>query len=100
MPVAVPPEAHEQRIVVSAPMSFAGSAQRIWPMTYARSGWEQGAMTFLAMSLIALAWMVILAWYLSFGPLLIPYRLVRRSQRKRNRDAAESRNVLSVQAIG
>jgi hypothetical protein len=28
-----------------APMSFAGSAKRIWPMTYARSGWEQAAMT-------------------------------------------------------
>jgi hypothetical protein len=81
-------------------MSFAGSAKRIWPMTYTRTGWEQAAMTILAMSLIGLAWMAIFAWYLSFGPLLIPYRLIRRGQRKRAHDSAASQNALGPVAAG
>jgi heme/copper-type cytochrome/quinol oxidase subunit 2 len=63
-------------VVVSAPMSFAGSAQRIWHITRDHAGWAYAGMVTLAILAI------ILAWYLIFGLLLVPYRLVRRGQRK------------------
>jgi hypothetical protein len=69
-------------VVVSAPMSFAGSAQRIWHITRDHAGWAYAGMVTLAILAITLAWAGVLAWYLIFGLLLVPYRLVRRSQRK------------------
>lgn len=68
--------------VVSAPLSFAGSAQRIWHMTRNHDGWAYAGMTILAVLAVILAWTGVLCWYLVFGLLLVPYRVIRRSQRK------------------
>ena len=68
--------------VVSAPLSFAGSAQRIWHITRNYESWAYAGFVALAILAVTLAWAAILCWYLTFGLLLIPYRLVRRSQRK------------------
>lgn len=68
--------------VVSAPLSFAGSAQRIWHITRNRESWAFTGMVTLALLFILLAWTLVLAWYVLWGLLLVPYRLLRRSQRK------------------
>jgi len=69
-------------VVVAAPMSFAGSAQRIWRLQRYHDGWAEAGLTVLALLAITLAWAVILCWYLLWGIWLIPYRLIRRGQRK------------------
>lgn len=70
-------------VIVAAPMSFAGSSQRIWRLTRHSMAWMP-----LAVLLVALAWIVVAGWYVVvfglFGLLTIPYRLIRRGQRRRN----------------
>ena len=78
----------ERDVILSAPMSFVGSARRLtrglWrnrgPLFRILFGW------WLLLTLVAIAWGVIAAWYLTFGIFLVPYRLVRRGSRKRKRE--------------
>jgi hypothetical protein len=87
-------------VVVSAPMSFAGSAQRIWKITK-RQDVSTPVLIVLSISAIlaiALAWTAVLGWYLFFGILLIPYRLIRRGQRKTVRDNMRHQEMLSTMA--
>lgn len=42
------------------------------------------------------AWAFVLGWYLFFGLLIVPYRLIRRSDRNRKRDALQHREVLAA----
>lgn len=77
-----------KRAVIAAPMSFAGSAERAWMLTGRPhgTGWNmvgRSAAYVGVVLLIAVWWAVIACWYLAFGVLLVPYRLVRRGQRKR-----------------
>ena len=54
----------------------------------------------LSVFLIAIAWIVVSIWYLItvflLGILLVPYRLLRRSSRKRRRDKLQHREVLDA----
>jgi hypothetical protein len=77
-----------ERVVIAAPMSLAGSAARIWKLT-GLSDQPAGriALGVVAVLLIACAWTIVLAWYVLFGLLLVPYRLIRRGQRQRKREA-------------
>lgn len=68
-----------ENITVEAPLSFAGSARRIWRL-FNTSPWLQWL---LGLPLITLAWTVVTCWYVVFGLWLVPYRLIRRGQRKR-----------------
>src|SRR5690349_11866672 len=86
-PPPAPKSLASEEIVVSAPFSYHGSAARIWRAldkggndgnTAATVAWYT-----LAVLLIAIAWVGVTCWYLIFGLLVIPYRLVRRGQRKR-----------------
>lgn len=77
-----------ERIVVSAPMSFAGAAVRAWKLTvYPRGGgWliAARAAVITGVILLILAWWAAVAcWYLIFGLWLVPYRLIRRGERRR-----------------
>jgi hypothetical protein len=92
-----------ERAVVAAPMSLAGSAQRIWLLTRygpAGGGWGAGLLKVLlytgAILGIVIAWAVVLAWYLLWGIWLIPYRVIRRGQRKRRREALQHREMLAA----
>lgn len=112
-----------ETVIVEAPMSFTGSAKRIWrgaghltssvghaTTERANAGGTAGtawavlaflavAVTWLtAVQIIAFAWMVILGWYVVFGVFLIPYRLIRRSQRKGQRDDLRHREMLAAVA--
>jgi uncharacterized membrane-anchored protein len=86
-----------EKVVISAPISFHGSAVRIWKITDT----ENTALKWLlaipvALFLIFIAWNVVLYWYLVFGILLVPYRLIRRSSRKNKRDSLRHRELLSA----
>ena len=92
-----PPKLPSEEIVVSAPMSFHGSAARIWRLTDGtQETWALIALGALAALLIAVAWVVILCWYLFFGLLLVPYRLIRRGQRKRKLENARNQELLAA----
>lgn len=94
---ALSAELQSEKIVVAAPMSFAGSSIRIWKLTRlsdqtpARIG-----LGTLAVLLIALAWVLVLAWYMTWGLLLVPYRFIRRGSRKRKREALQHREMMSA----
>jgi uncharacterized membrane-anchored protein len=86
-----------EKVVLAAPLSFAGSAGRIWPLRLKSDDtWKRAALIVLALVLIALAWTVVLSWYIIFGLLLVPYRIVRRGQRKRKMQGFQHRETLSA----
>jgi hypothetical protein len=97
-PAALPPQLGSEDIVVSAPMSYHGSAARIWKITRRGSDatWAVLAIGAVAALLIVCAWVAVTCWYLFFGLLLVPYRLVRRGQRKRKLEEARHRELLAA----
>jgi hypothetical protein len=85
-------------VVVAAPMSFAGSSQRIWKITgLGRTGWATAGLVTLALLTVLVGWAAVLCWYLLFGLLLVPYRIVRRGQRKQK--LAQRRHDEMIAAI-
>lgn len=97
-----------EKVVVAAPFSYTGSAERIWPYFKRRFdeakqrseepkdalmayGWG----TLGALS-IGAAWLGVTCWYLTFGLLVVPYRLIRRGQRKRKIEALRQRELLGA----
>jgi hypothetical protein len=89
-----------ETVTVSAPMSFSGSARRISLALWGRRGVPGKALVgwWAVPTLIATAWFLVVCWYLVFGLLLAPYRLVRRGSRKRKRDEARHREMLNAQS--
>lgn len=89
-----------ESIVVSAPFSFAGSAQRIWKITNVDNPIAKLLLALVALVLIAGAWMFVTFWYILmyvlFGILFIPYRLLRRGSRKRKQARLRHREVLDA----
>jgi len=85
-----------EKVVVSAPMSFAGSTQRIWKLTSLGSPAAKYGTVPLAVMLALLAWCLVLCWYCIFGLLLVPYRLLRRGSRKRKIQGLQHREQLGA----
>lgn len=84
-------------VIINAPLSYAGSAQRIIRLRRrADGGGALVAVTVLAVLLIAMAWIFVTAWYMTWGLLLVPYRLLRRGARKRKADALRHRELLGT----
>ena len=81
--------AASERIVTSAPMSFSGSLRRTRLWLHGWVFWTLG------LTMIAVWWTTILAWYLTFGVLLVPYRLIRRGARRRRLEDARHRELLA-----
>lgn len=82
-------------VIIEAPMSFTGMTKRTMlvyrdhPVT---QWWAQALVVTGLVLWLAVAYATITCWYLIFGLLLVPYRLVRRGQRKdelRRRQHAE-----------
>jgi Flp pilus assembly protein TadB len=90
------PVLESEKVVVSAPMSFAGSAQRVWKLTRDKEGGPKIAFVIIAFLILSIWWPLIAAWYLLFGILLVPYRLLRRGSRKRKRQALQHREMLAA----
>jgi Domain of unknown function (DUF1707) len=84
-------------VIINAPMSYAGSAQRIMRLRRrADGGGSLVALTTAALVLIVFAWAMVTVWYLTWGLLLIPYRLLRRGARKRKVEALRHRELLGT----
>jgi hypothetical protein len=86
-----------ENVIINAPMSYAGSAQRIFRLRrLARGDGAKVAVTVLAVVLVLLAWAIVTAWYLLWGLWLIPYRMLRRGARKRKAEALRHRELLGT----
>ncbi|HZU61335.1 MAG TPA: DUF1707 domain-containing protein [Solirubrobacteraceae bacterium] len=97
MTTQAPARLASEEVIISAPMSYVGSAQRIGRLRRrVDSGWELTAVTTLVVVLTVLAWLLVTVWYLSWGLLLVPYRLIRRGQRKRKVEALRHRELLGA----
>jgi hypothetical protein len=84
-------------VIISAPMSYAGSAQRIMRLRRrADAGAPLAAITVSAVVLVIAAWVLVTAWYLVWGIWLIPYRLLRRGARKRKVEAMRHRELMGT----
>lgn len=95
--VSGPPRLASEDVIISAPMSYAGSAQRIIRLRRrAPAGWKLVAITLLAVLLIVLVWALVTGWYLLWGVLLVPYRLLRRGARKRKVEALRHRELMGT----
>jgi hypothetical protein len=65
-------------------MSLTGSAQRLRKLTRGNwNAWVSAAGYSGVILLIVAVWAAVLVWYCIFGLWLVPYRLIRRGQRKR-----------------
>lgn len=86
-----------EKVVVAAPLSYAGSAARIWKLTgVSEQAAARVALATVAVVLILAAWCLVTAWYFTFGLLLVPYRLIRRGSRKRKREALQHREMMAA----
>lgn len=84
-------------VIINAPMSYAGSAQRIMRIRrHADGGGKLAAFTLLAILLVFAVWVLVTAWYLTWGLLLVPYRLLRRGARKRKAEAFRHRELMGT----
>jgi hypothetical protein len=97
----LPARLASEDVIVSAPMSYTGSAQRI--MRLRRRVQNESALawaTAACVVLVATAWLFVTVWYLMWGFLLIPYRLIRRGERKRKAEALRHRELLAALQAG
>ncbi|HKO25967.1 MAG TPA: DUF1707 domain-containing protein [Solirubrobacteraceae bacterium] len=84
-------------VIINAPMSYAGSAQRIFRLRRrAQGGGALAAITALAILLILMVWIFVTVWYLVWGLWLVPYRLLRRGARKRKAEALRHRELMGT----
>jgi uncharacterized protein DUF1707 len=84
-------------VILSAPMSYSGSAARIMRIRRrANSERQLTAYTVLAVSLVVVVWACVTVWYLMWGVLLIPYRLLRRAARRRKLEAMRHRELMGT----
>jgi hypothetical protein len=83
-----------ERVIINAPMSFAGAAQRSFRIRRDSTSGARFSLTVLAILLIVVWWAFVVVWYAVFGLLLVPFRLLRRGSRKRKAEALRHREML------
>lgn len=76
-------------IIIEAPLSLTGSAKRLWRLSK-----HPAVRVLVTLPLIGLAWAIVLTWYAIFGLWLVPYRLIRRSQRKQRQAQLRHQELL------
>jgi Flp pilus assembly protein TadB len=79
---------------------FHGSAARLWNLTkeIKDDRWRVAAQVGTAIIIIPTVWTLVLAWYVIFGLLVVPYRLIRRGQRRREMESQRHRESLQYMA--
>lgn len=90
-----------EKVVVSAPTSFSGSAARIWKITDTDNNLLKWLVLVpVALVLVFMAWSFVAIWYLIifglFGIFVIPFRLLTRSGRNRKRNKLQHRELLAA----
>jgi hypothetical protein len=97
MSIQPPTRLASEDVIINAPMSYAGSAQRIMRLRRrADAGGALVAITVLAVVLVVVVWAIVTVWYLTWGLLLVPYRLLRRGARKRKAEAMRHRELMGT----
>ena len=97
MSIQPPARLASEDVIINAPMSYAGSAQRIMRLRRsAEVGWAIAAITVVAVLLVLVAWALVTVWYLVWGFWLVPYRLLRRGSRKRKAEAMRHRELMGT----
>jgi hypothetical protein len=110
-----PAHLRSEDVIVQAPFSYAGSTKRILRamMPWARrtvddfNNRDGGAQTIVRGAAIVvayttlytalvLAWTGVTCWYMIFGLLLVPYRLIRRSDRNRERQRLQHEELMAA----
>jgi hypothetical protein len=89
-----------EQVTIAAPMSLAGSTARTRNVIERISGGTAKKVSLVTGLILVLVtwWLVILCWYLIFGLWLVPYRLFRRGQRKRDVAMLRHREFLASMA--
>jgi hypothetical protein len=96
-PPQVPARLASEDMIISAPMSYSGSAQRIMRLRRrAHTDHQLTALTAVAILLVLVVWVLVTAWYLTWGLLLVPYRVMRRGARKRKVEALRHRELMGA----
>lgn len=85
-----------EKVIINAPMSFAGAAQRAFRLRGDTTGLARVAATIGVILLTLVWWVAVVGWYVIFGILLVPYRFLRRGARKRKAEALRHRELLSA----
>src|SRR5205807_5645445 len=93
----LPARLPSEDVIISAPMSYAGSARRIMRLRRrAQTDSAKASLTAVAVVLVVIAWVFVTDWYLIWGFWLVPYRLLRRGDRKRTAEALRHRELLTA----
>ena len=85
-----------ERVIIQSKMIFVGSAKRFWRPMRGRPRtvvWTVGLFFVMA---ILMAWVMVIVWYAFFGVLVIPFRLIRRGQRKEKLAKLRHREMLEA----
>lgn len=90
-----------EKVIVSAPTSFSGSAQRIWKITNTSNPMLKWfVLAPIAICLIIGVWMLVFMWYIVifglFGIFVIPFRFLTRSGRYNKRSKLQHRELLEA----
>ncbi len=75
-------------IVTQAPLSFTGAYKRIMNIG------ESQAHLLWKIPAIFIAWSIIISWYFTFTFMLIPFRIMRRNQRKQKLEQKRHQELL------
>jgi len=79
MPHSQPARLDSEEVVLAAPMSVTGSAERLWKLARGHANaWMNAAVLLGLLRLITLVWANVTCWYAFFRPWLVPYRVNRR----------------------
>jgi len=90
-----------EKVVISAPTSFSGSAARIWKITATENALLKWTVLIpIALCLIMCIWILVAMWYIIifglFGIFVIPFRLLTRSGRNRKRNTLQHRELIEA----
>ena len=88
-----------EKVVLSSPMSFSGSAARLWRVTQNNNAWLKWLVLAPVIAIVIfVSWTIVAIWYVImyvlFGIFFIPWRLFRRSHRKNKKLELQHREVL------
>jgi Flp pilus assembly protein TadB len=85
-----------EQVVLAAPLSWAGSTRRIWrnlrPGVDLAEGWRRAGRWTVLWLALAGAWLGVAMWYMTLASLVLPllvliiFRIVRRTQRRGDRN--------------
>ena len=78
MPHGQPARLDSEEVVLAAPMSFTGSARRLWKLARGHANaWMSAAVLLGVLLLITLVWVNVPRWYAFFRLWLVPHRVIR-----------------------